>query len=172
MYFREGDENKIIQILEQKKERLKNIDVESVAQFSGRDERHAQDYEPPANLSPRSAAEYVRKALKQAHQRRRAILKAKKKKRAKKKASKSEDDESGKEGKRRKKKRRTTDSDGKKKKGRKKRRRKKRKKYALEEEELSDIDSEEERRRKIQAKKPTARHDDQFYPISRFKRRR
>ena len=32
LYFREGDEGKIIRILEQKKERLRNIDVESVSQ--------------------------------------------------------------------------------------------------------------------------------------------
>ena len=34
LYFREGDEGKIIRILEQKKERLRNIDVESVSQVT------------------------------------------------------------------------------------------------------------------------------------------
>ena len=40
------------------------------------------------------------------------------------------------------------------------------------EEELSEIDSEEERRRRIMARKPTASHQDQFYPASQFKRKR
>ena len=41
-----------------------------------------------------------------------------------------------------------------------------------EDEELSEIDSEEERRRRIMARKPTASHQDQFYPASQFKRKR
>ena len=58
-----------------------------IFQFSRRDERHAEEYAPPRDLSPRSAAEYVRKALKKASKRRKAILTAAKKKKASKTAA-------------------------------------------------------------------------------------
>ena len=87
-----------------------------VFQFSRRDERHAEEYAPPRDLSPRSAAEYVRKALKKASKRRKAILTAAKKKKASKtaaakKSTKISDDDSPK--KRKKKKKGAKDGGGK-----------------------------------------------------------
>ena len=56
-----------------------NIDIESVQQFSYEDELRAEEYAPPGNLSPRSAAKYVKHALKKAAKERKALKKAKKK---------------------------------------------------------------------------------------------
>ena len=56
-----------------------NSDIKSVKQFSYEDELRAEEYAPPGNLSPRSAAIIVRSALKKASKERKALKKAKKK---------------------------------------------------------------------------------------------
>ena len=63
-----------------------NIDIASVQQFSYEDELRAEEYAPPGNLSPRSAAKYVRNSLKRAAKERKALKKAKKKAKKKDKA--------------------------------------------------------------------------------------
>ena len=85
-YFAPGDEKTILKILDAKKSRLYgkhseelNIDIKSVKQFSYEDELRAEEYAPPGNLSPRSAAKYVRNALKKTSKERKALKKAKKK---------------------------------------------------------------------------------------------
>ena len=84
-FFTPGDEKKILKILDAKKSRLYgkqsselNIDIQSVQQFSYEDELRAEEYAPPDNLSPRSAAKYVKHALKKAAKERKALKKAKK----------------------------------------------------------------------------------------------
>ena len=63
-----------------------NIDIQSVQQFSYEDELRAEEYAPPDNLSPRSAAKYVKHALKKAAKERKALKKAKKQAKKKDKA--------------------------------------------------------------------------------------
>jgi len=63
-----------------------NIDIQSVKQFSYEDELRAEEYAPPDNLSPRSAAKYVKHALKKAAKERKALKKAKKQAKKKDKA--------------------------------------------------------------------------------------
>ena len=84
-FFTPGDEKTILKILDAKKSRLYgkqsaelNIDIQSVKQFSYEDELRAEEYAPPETLSPRSAAKYVRSALKKASKERKALKKAKK----------------------------------------------------------------------------------------------
>ena len=92
-FFTPGDEKKILKILDAKKSRLYgkqsselNIDIQSVQQFSYEDELRAEEYAPPDNLSPRSAAKYVKHALKKAAKERKALKKAKKQAKKKDKA--------------------------------------------------------------------------------------
>ena len=84
-FFTPGDEKTILKILEARNSRLYgkqsselNIDIQSVQQFKYEDELRAEEYAPPDNLSPRSAAKYVRNALKKAAKERKALKKAKK----------------------------------------------------------------------------------------------
>ena len=84
-FFAPGDEKKILKILDAKRSRLYgaqstelNIDVKTVKKFSYEAELQADEYAPPGNLSPRSAAKYVRSALKKAAKQRKADKKAKK----------------------------------------------------------------------------------------------
>ena len=84
-FFAPGDEKTILKILDAKRSRLYgkqstevNIDIESVQQFSYEDELRAEAYAPPDNLSPRSAAKYVRNALKRSSHDRKVLKRAKK----------------------------------------------------------------------------------------------
>lgn len=186
-FFVEGDEEKILSILARVSEGQQhlNIDIDSVVQFSSEDELQAQEYAPPPGLSPRSAAEYVRNALRNASEMRRKDGEAKSRK--KKRHGQRSDADSGletdkdekkaksKTGKKRKKdkgKMTEADKDKKKRKQRRKRRKKKRKKRKGGEEDGGSggdaEENEEDLRRKTTA---TAAHDQHFYPTPRFKRR-